>query len=394
MNNNIGEGLKQEKEDFSMKKFVIIIIAICFSVLMAEMVYADSVTTWNKRNSPTTSDIGDVTYCKGNYYAVASDSKQDVSYILWSQDGVNWLISKSFSSMDLSGIACGGNDEIVIVGERVVPGSGVITRISLLSSDGINWTTHIIDNTSGAAHFFNSVDYLDGLFVATALDMDVSTFSLTASFLTSMDGINWTVGDHSHKAFNGSAYGNGMFVVISGDGSTRVSTDGLNWSVGSTDASDALYNIGFGNGVFVAIGDNGTIMTSADGMTWNTALASAEYGELVDIAFGGNTFVVVGSNGTVLQSQDAVSWTKQNVPAKVFSSVAYGKDSFVAVGGGGTILQSDPSDPLSGATRFSVSAPASAIAGSAFNYTVHSNSDRRFQSSADRLFGDCAFHQQ
>ena len=102
-----------------MKKFVI--IALCFLVLMAEMAYADSVTKWNQRNSPTTGDIADVTYCKGNYFAVASDSKQDVSYILWSQDGVNWLISKSFSSMDLSGIACGGNDEIVIVGERLFP---------------------------------------------------------------------------------------------------------------------------------------------------------------------------------------------------------------------------------------------------------------------------------
>jgi hypothetical protein len=158
-------------------------------------------------------------------------------------------------------------------------------------------------------------------------------------------GLNWSsVAAPEWNGWYSIAYGNGVFIAVSDDGTDRVmlSTDrGGTWST-LVVALENWYSIAYGNGVFVAVAYNGAnrVMRSTDdGATWTTALA-AEMNSWLSVAYGNGVFVAVASDGTnrVMRSIDyGATWTTAvAAEANSWQYVAYGNNVFVAVARNGT----------------------------------------------------------
>lgn len=70
-------------------------------------------------------------------------------------------------------------------------------------------------------------------------------------------------------------FGNGKYVIVSGDGMVSSSTDGVNWYTPQKIVKGPLFQVAFGNGKFVATtgGSSEKIKYSVDGVNWYTASA-------------------------------------------------------------------------------------------------------------------------
>ena len=137
-------------------------------------------------------------------------------------------------------------------------------------------------------------------------------------------------------------YGNGKFVAVgygfSGTNSAgviAVSTNGIVW----TDYSfpSTVWSVAYGNGLFVAGSDDGSFLTSSDGATWTVnsccssrAITALVYAEDKFVALGGEFHQ--GFDGVVLSSTDGKAWNcaaRGTIPLRSLASSA---DRLVAVG--------------------------------------------------------------
>lgn len=159
-------------------------------------------------------------------------------------------------------------------------------------------------------------------------------------------GLAWAgVAEIETNTWQDIAYGGGVFIAVSSDGTNRVmrSVDfGLTWTAIEEAEENLWLSVAYGNGVFVAVSNSGTnrVMRSVDmGLTWE-AIAAAEDNSWVDVAFGADVFVAVASNGTnrVMRSTDlGASWsTASAAEANAWKGVAFGDGIFVAVSSDGT----------------------------------------------------------
>ena len=145
------------------------------------------------------------------------------------------------------------------------------------------------------------------------------------------------------------AYGNGVFVAVSADGTNRVmrSTDGgTTWEARTASEANQWQSVTYGSGVFVAVAATGTnqVMRSTDGgLTW-TSHAPADTANLTSwrsVTYGNGVFVAVAESGTnrVMRSTDGgVTWTRETSADESIQwySVTYGNGVFVAVSDNGT----------------------------------------------------------
>ncbi len=107
----------------------------------------------------------------------------------------------------------------------------------------------------------------------------------------------------------GVTYGNGTFVAVGEYDKFLTSPDGVNWTVRSSGSNNNLLSfnaVTYGNGNFVAVGVGSTvfgnkILTSPDGVTWTARDAGTTYNLNGVACFCGN-FVAVGDGGTILQT--------------------------------------------------------------------------------------------
>ena len=147
--------------------------------------------------------------------------------------------------------------------------------------------------------------------------------------------------------WRGIAYGNGLFVVVSGtDGSNNsvmTSPNGINWTLRTTPNPGASWrSITFGtptsnpNGLFVAVADGGTgnrVMTSSDGITWTSVAASNNTNVWVSIAYGSGYFVATAHSGDtnrIMYSSNGTTWTAVATGATFEGlSVGFGNGRFV-----------------------------------------------------------------
>lgn len=143
----------------------------------------------------------------------------------------------------------------------------------------------------------------------------------------------WTsVSLPSQGSWTSVAYGNGVFVAVSGSNKAAYSSNGANWT-GFEMPSAGWSKIIFGNGVFVVFrsGSN-AVAYSADGIHWTetTLPASASW---KDIAYGGGVFVIIASSSsTCAYSTDGINWLSGNMPAsRNWTGVAYGNGYFIAI---------------------------------------------------------------
>ena len=204
------------------------------------------------------------------------------------------------------------------------------------------------------------------------------------------DGKTWRRFDLGRPGLSDMAFGNGIWVGVSGHYAVR-SADAMTWEIGSDKNAlsfgGILRRMTFAGGKFIAWGDGGKRVASADGRAW-TRIASGHdwrfvaHGAGIFVAVGGGRQVstdgitwqgaagpdgswivwtgdtfVMGGNGMVHKSPDGMTWTsmKGNPPGE---GVVYGAGTFVAYGWRST----------DGVTWTNVNAPSAGITDVDFAY--------------------------
>jgi hypothetical protein len=225
--------------------------------------------------------------------------------------------------------------------EQLLFGNG---NIVIGTSSALTWTSRL----AASQNSWIGLAYGNGLFVA---------LSGGTNTMTSSDGITWTARTCPSNFWVSITYGNGLFVAVSYSASNQVMTspDGINWTVRSISLTDLGWNrVTFGNGLFVAISDAGTnqIMTSPDGINW-TARTVPEANQWYGITYGNGVFVCVAQTGTnqVMTSADGITWTGRTASFESgWYEIAFGNGFFVAVSGYGTEIMTSP-DGITWTTR-------------------------------------------
>ncbi|MCK4789893.1 MAG: hypothetical protein KAV87_39500, partial [Desulfobacteraceae bacterium] len=176
------------------------------------------------------------------------------------------------------------------------------------SIGGLAWTAV----AAAEANQWYSVAYGGGVFVVTSLDGTNRTMRSTDL------GLTWTVVAAAEaNSWRSVAYGDGVFVAVSLDGTNRTmrSTDlGLTWTVVAAAESNQWHSVAYGGGVFVAVSLDGTnrTMRSTDlGLTWS-AIAAAESNSWRSVVYSNGVFVAVSTDGTnrTMRSTDlGLTWT-------------------------------------------------------------------------------------
>ena len=210
------------------------------------------------------------------------------------------------------------------------PGSTNISNASMTNVAGSNWTMV----TNGT---FSSIAYGNGIYVGVS--------GAVGSYIVkrSINGSTWTTQTiPENNNWTSLTYGNGLFVAVANTGIHEIMTspDGITWTAQTAAEANNWYNITYGNGLFVTVASSGThrVMTSPDGITW-TARSAAEANSWYSVTYGNGLFVAVASYGThrVMTSPDGITWTAQTAAeANTWDGVTYGNSLFVAVSVDGT----------------------------------------------------------
>ena len=288
-----------------------------------------------------------IAYGNGRFVAVGDTGfEEDVSNIGYSLDGgETWTVVSLdktdglFSGGGGYGIAYGGNDRFVAVGDSLDDASS----IGYSPDGGETWT--VAANPDGLFRGrggYGVASDGNGLFVAVGDSLDdASNIGYSPD-----GGVNWYVAENPDGLFRGRygsaiAYSNGTFVAV-GDSQGDLSNIGYSTNGGQTwqvaQNTNGLFTGGYGlsiasdgNGRFVVAGYNNNDVSnigysSNGGETW-TVVSTADkrglfssggsYGQ--GIAYGNGTFVVVGgydSNPDVsnigYSSDGGVTWTVVN----------------------------------------------------------------------------------
>jgi Secretion system C-terminal sorting domain/Fibronectin type III domain len=274
-----------------------------------------------------------------SFTAPTNDGGASITNYEYKINDSSWVAlspAQTSSALTISGLtAC--NTYTIRIRAVNAAGGGTASDSVVVQAQGgepaaINW----VAGTAAENNNWNSVAYGNGLFVAVSSDG-------TKKVMTSTDGTTWTSQSASAPNWWQSVtYGNGMFVAVANTDSNRVmtSTDGINWT-GHMAAADVSWGtVTYGNGMFVALSSNGDnrIMTSPDGMNW-TIRPGATLNNWRSVTYGNGIFVAVSLDGTnrVMTSPDGINWTARSASeASGWRSVTFGNGLFVAVAGSGT----------------------------------------------------------
>jgi hypothetical protein len=240
--------------------------------------------------------------------------------------------------------------DVIYAGGRYVavgtdPANGLEPTGTIMeSSDGVTWNTVFQqDNTA-----IQSVAYGNGVYVAVGegqleFQDGIPPVELTGSWLSSPDGVHWTVDNNVGPApVTDVVFGNGIFAVyadncdpLAGDcGASHLytSADGKNWTPqtpmsGQTEL--ALPNLGFADGEFITLAASDrfhtTAYTSSDGVGWTATSTLGTHVNITRIRVTGDTVSAVGytSSPVVAISQDGRNWTV-NVSGSYGDNIRYG----------------------------------------------------------------------
>lgn len=164
-----------------------------------------------------------------------------------------------------------GNNLVVAVG----------TKIMTSSDGGKEWTGK---NVPGFPKTYTCVIYANGIYIAVT-----PSTAPGGGVITSSDGNTWTVRNTPVGNWRTVAYGNGLFVVLSGNGSglSMTSPNGINWTLRSVPTS-FWKSIIFGSGLFVAVASSGQNLTmrSRNGIDWSYGIFGSFLGDGTDYAVG------------------------------------------------------------------------------------------------------------
>lgn len=185
-------------------------------------------------------------------------------------------------------------------------------------------------------------DGADKIFIA----LNANQFNAEAVIRSDDGGASWSLISVPENAndWRAVAFGDGVFVAVSADGSNRVmrSEDyGASWSAVSAAEANAWYGVAYGGGVWVSVAASGTnrVQRSVDGgETWS-AIAAASANTWRDVAYGDGVFVAVSdSTDAIMRSTDlGLTWTQVSVSVSN-TKIVFGNGVFV-INSGTTYVQ-------------------------------------------------------
>ena len=297
---------------------------------------ADPVANWHTRSPPasSTGNLAAVTYGSGVFVAVGGSADQR-ELILTSPDALTWTARSSGNTNPLTAVAH-GNGTFLAVGTFHSGGGLPDSAMIVTSSNGTDWT----NSTAFPSNTLQAVTYGNGVFVTVG----------DRVILTSSNGVSWSSQNLSGQPvyLRYVVFGNGLFVAEDGNGYTVTSPDGYTW-VNRRNAPEPLA-MTYGNGVFVVISGEFNnpsvrwVLSSADAENWTLRgyPGVATLGE--GLTYGNGTFVLLGIGGSIAYTSDLnlAIWNQRVLGNFSLRDVTYGRGTFVIVGDQGVILQSDP----------------------------------------------------
>lgn len=192
--------------------------------------------TWTGSTQPYQCQADDIAYGAGVFVGLLNHCEESVtgfySAVITSADGQNWTAHALPTGIWYSLVY--GNSTFVISGEDGID-SGISATLS--STDGVSWTKR------GAPVTTSTMIAEAGQFIL----MDAYQGSVTSSNLTSWASHSMPVSSRLDIA-----YGSGAFVTVGSGGIMTSSDNGVTWTVTQTEPTvDA---VAFGNGKFIVIG--------------------------------------------------------------------------------------------------------------------------------------------
>lgn len=226
----------------------------------------------------------------------------DMGYIYYSSDKINWNIFRFDEPKKLNSI-CFGNGVFVAVGDN-----GII-RTSINPS-----TSWSITNLGESINLKSVIwDSTNSLFIAVG-DNGI--------IYTSSNGTSWNSITTAYTVDLHNICSNESIIVTIGyNGQLLTSTDGVNWIKRNIGTLDSLYGICWTGTIFVIVGTNGKILTSLDGINW-TSRTSGLTNNLYSVCFGNSEIIVVGDGEVSITSVDGVTWTQRYILGNNYSTWA------------------------------------------------------------------------
>jgi hypothetical protein len=205
----------------------------------------------------------------------------------------------------------------------------------IYSVDGLNWSLANLPTTPIPGTWLG-VAFGNNIFVA---------ISGTTTGAYSSNGINWTSMTVPNN-LQCITFANGMFLAIglsptSGASIAARSTNGTSWTQVTIPGFRGAQSIDYGNGIFLSKEYDATARSS-DGINWSVS-ATPPGG--TTIAFGNGLFVSRSGN-TFQRSIDGINWnssTASNLPNTGGPSISYGRNVFLTsyLGEGSIAYSSD-----------------------------------------------------
>lgn len=236
-------------------------------------------------------------------------------------------------------------------GPEGLPDGGETGQVLEKTETGVQWTGDVVKLKTNILKLPGKgnwrFSYANDKIIAIPDDWVFS--SDFTNIICSEDGISWSIGnlDLSGKHWNaGACYGNGKFVSSNGY-SVIYSEDGVTWTLldgvlEEIDGSDTY--MAYGNGKFVVFSGETKYAYSEDGIQWTLVDYPSGFGRVTDMIFEDGRFVVITTEDSVssrpgFYSTDGLSWTEFDLPdSKTYTRICYGNDRFVILAGASCIV--------------------------------------------------------
>ncbi len=261
---------------------------------------------WTIGTLPSAGNNGWTSTVYGNNTYVAIS---ELGSVATSTDGITWT-NTSITGSNLWKCITFGAGLFVILSD--VSSS----TVCITSPNGNAWTTQTFPSGS----YFENLAYGNGTFVALGSNIAAR----------SPDGINWSTTAYPvYTPYNAMSFINGLFLNYQ-----YSSPDGITWTAFSPGAGTPATNqpIAYGNGIYVLIsGDTSYVSSNLTSWSSSTMPILSTYGP---ISFYGGQFITVNFAGTSafgLSSSDGVTWTSLPLTSQPWRAIQRGPDRFVAL---------------------------------------------------------------
>lgn len=250
---------------------------------------------------------GTLVYQSAKPYFITHSSYTNV--LSYSYDGITWHQATLPLQGYCEGTAVGKGRAVITPYDSTDPG---LDLIGFVSTNGVNWSQTSVP----ARGLSDTCIYGNNMFLAFSQQV------VTSSYMTSYDGINWTIRNLPSSGRFGFDYANGIYWAFNRFGSNVAYTsyDGINWTQHNMPYSSNWKAMGTGSGnlnnTFYTADSSKQVYRSTDGINW-TLVGTANI-DLVSVynwtfAYSNGRFITVlsDSNGTVItvyHSSDMCTW--------------------------------------------------------------------------------------